>query len=149
MLLLYPGELYRLWEPLVYRPFSSVINRNRNQPFNLIQNKVGYRRCFATGVKLEQFLWKGFDGLNLIKVCATQSCISDISKSNQNHHTSHLLPCTVLTRGDVRDLHKPLYGLKRIFINTIYSRVIAFTTNLIARSKQCKLLLNFNAYIVW
>ena len=49
--------------------------------------------------------------LNLIKVCATQSCISDISKSNQNHHTSHLLPCTVLTRGDVRDLHKPLYGL--------------------------------------
>ena len=38
------------------RPFSSVIDKNRNRPFNLIQNKVDYRSCFATGVKLEQFL---------------------------------------------------------------------------------------------
>jgi hypothetical protein len=38
-----------------------VINRNRNRPFNLIQNKVGYRSCFATGVKLEQFSWNSFD----------------------------------------------------------------------------------------
>jgi hypothetical protein len=39
----------------------AVIDRNRNRPFNLIQNKVGYRSCFATGVKLEQFLWNSFD----------------------------------------------------------------------------------------
>jgi hypothetical protein len=38
-----------------------VINRNRNRPFNLNQNKVGYRSCFATGVKLEQFSWNSFD----------------------------------------------------------------------------------------
>ena len=37
---------------------ASVIDRNRNRSFNLIQNKVGYRSCFATEVKLEQFLWK-------------------------------------------------------------------------------------------
>jgi hypothetical protein len=43
--------------PFFYWQFSSVIDRNRNRPFNLIQNKVGYRSCFATGVKLEQFLW--------------------------------------------------------------------------------------------
>jgi hypothetical protein len=42
---------------IFYWPFLSVIDRNRNWPFNLIQNKVGYRSCFATGVKLEQFLW--------------------------------------------------------------------------------------------
>ena len=36
-------------------------DRNRNRPFNLIQNKVGYRSCFATGVNLEQFLWNSFD----------------------------------------------------------------------------------------
>jgi hypothetical protein len=29
-------------------PFSSVIDRNRNRPFNFIQNKVGSRSCFAT-----------------------------------------------------------------------------------------------------
>jgi hypothetical protein len=46
---------------IFYWPFSSVIDRNRNRPFNLIQNKVGYRSCFATGVKLEQFLWNSFD----------------------------------------------------------------------------------------
>ena len=46
---------------IFYWPFSSVIDRNRNPPFNLIQNKVGYRSCFATGVKLEQFLWNSFD----------------------------------------------------------------------------------------
>jgi hypothetical protein len=34
----------------------NCIDRNRNRSFNLIQNKVGYRSCFATGVKLEQFL---------------------------------------------------------------------------------------------
>jgi hypothetical protein len=33
---------------IFYSPFSSVIDRNRNRPFNLIQNKVGYRSCFAT-----------------------------------------------------------------------------------------------------
>ena len=38
-----------------------VIDRNRNRPFNLIQNKVGYRSFFATGVKLEKFLWNSFD----------------------------------------------------------------------------------------
>jgi hypothetical protein len=43
-----------------YWPFSFVIDRNRNRPFNLIQNKVGYCSCFATGVKLEQFLWNSF-----------------------------------------------------------------------------------------
>jgi hypothetical protein len=37
--------------------------KNPKLPFNLIQNKVGYRSCFATGVKLEQFLWKSFDVL--------------------------------------------------------------------------------------
>ena len=47
--------------PFFYWPFSSVIDRNRNRPFNLIQNKVGYRSCFATGVKLEQLLWNSFD----------------------------------------------------------------------------------------
>jgi hypothetical protein len=36
---------------IFYWPFSSVIDRNRNRPFNLIQNKVGHRSCFATGVK--------------------------------------------------------------------------------------------------
>ena len=46
---------------IFYWPFSSVINRNRNRPFNLIQNIIGYRSCFATGVKLEQFLWNSFD----------------------------------------------------------------------------------------
>jgi hypothetical protein len=46
---------------IFYWPFSSVIDRNRNRPFNLIQNNVGYRSCFATGVKLEQFLWNSFD----------------------------------------------------------------------------------------
>ena len=46
---------------IFYWPFSSVIDRNRNRPFNLIQNKVGYRSCLATGVKLEQFLWNSFD----------------------------------------------------------------------------------------
>jgi hypothetical protein len=45
---------------IFYWPFSSVIDRNRNRPFNLIQNKVGYRSGFATGVKLEQFLWNSF-----------------------------------------------------------------------------------------
>ena len=40
---------------IFYWPFSSVIDRNRNRPLYLIQNKVGYRSCFATGVKLEQF----------------------------------------------------------------------------------------------
>ena len=42
-------------------PFSSVIDRNRNRPFNLIQNKVGYRSCFATGVKLEKNFGNSFD----------------------------------------------------------------------------------------
>ena len=46
---------------ICYWPFSSVIDRNRNRSFNLIQNKVGYRSCFAMGVKLEQFLWNSFD----------------------------------------------------------------------------------------
>jgi hypothetical protein len=46
---------------IFYWPFSSVIERNRNRPFNLIQNKVGYRSCFATGIKLEQLLWNSFD----------------------------------------------------------------------------------------
>jgi hypothetical protein len=45
---------------IFYWPFSSVIDRNRNWPFNLIQNKVGYRSCFVTKVKLEQFLWNSF-----------------------------------------------------------------------------------------
>ena len=31
------------------------LTKSRNRPFNLIQNKVGDRSCFATGVKLEQF----------------------------------------------------------------------------------------------
>jgi hypothetical protein len=38
---------------IFYWPFSSVIDRNRNRPFNLIQNKVGYGSCFVTGVKLQ------------------------------------------------------------------------------------------------
>ena len=41
-----------------YWEFSSVIDRNRNRPFNLIQNKVGYRSCFATGVKLGTIFMK-------------------------------------------------------------------------------------------
>jgi hypothetical protein len=40
------------WAEIFYWPFSSVIDRNRNRPFNLIQSKVSYRSCFATGVKL-------------------------------------------------------------------------------------------------
>jgi hypothetical protein len=43
--------------PFFYWEFSSVIDRNRNRPFHLIQNKVGYRSCFATGVKLGTILW--------------------------------------------------------------------------------------------
>ena len=46
---------------ILHWPFSSVIDRNRNRPFNLIQNKVGYRSWLATGVKLEQFLWNRLD----------------------------------------------------------------------------------------
>ena len=46
---------------IFYWPFSSVIDRKRNRSFKLIQNKVGYRSCFATGVKLEQFSWNSFD----------------------------------------------------------------------------------------
>ena len=46
---------------IFYWPFWSVIDRNRNRPFNLIQNKVGYRSCFATWVKLEKNLWISFD----------------------------------------------------------------------------------------
>jgi hypothetical protein len=53
---------------IFYWPFSSVINRNRNRPFNLIQNKVGYRSCFATGVKLEQFSWNSFDVKSILEV---------------------------------------------------------------------------------
>jgi hypothetical protein len=40
---------------LVFRECKHIKN-NRNRSVNLIQNKVGYRSCFATGVKLEQFL---------------------------------------------------------------------------------------------
>jgi hypothetical protein len=48
---------------ILYWAFSSVIiDRNRNRPFNLIQNKVGYCSCFAKGLKLEKFLWNSFDG---------------------------------------------------------------------------------------
>jgi hypothetical protein len=50
------------------RPFSSAIDRNRNRPFNLIKNKVGYRSCFATGVNLEQFLWNSFDVKYILEV---------------------------------------------------------------------------------
>ena len=46
---------------ILHWSISSVIDRNRNRPFNLIQNKIGYRSCLATGVKLEQFLWNSFD----------------------------------------------------------------------------------------
>jgi hypothetical protein len=46
---------------ILHWPFSSVIDRNRNRPFNLIQNKVGYRSYLATEVKLEQCLWNSFD----------------------------------------------------------------------------------------
>ena len=53
---------------IFYWPFSSVIDRDRNRPFNLIQNKVGYRSCFATGVKLEQFLWNSFDVKYILEV---------------------------------------------------------------------------------
>ena len=53
---------------IFYWPFSSVIDRNRNRPFNLIQNKVGYCSCFATGVKLEQFLWNSFDVKYILEV---------------------------------------------------------------------------------
>jgi hypothetical protein len=49
-------------------PFSFVIDRNRNRPFNLIQNKVGYRSCFATGVKLEKILWNSFDVKYILEV---------------------------------------------------------------------------------
>ena len=51
-----------------YWPFSSVIDINRNRPFNLIQIKVGYRSCFATGVKLEQFSWNSFDVKYILEV---------------------------------------------------------------------------------
>ena len=53
---------------IFYWAFSSVIDRNRNRPFNLIQNKVGYRSCFATGVKLELFLWNSFDVKYILEV---------------------------------------------------------------------------------
>ena len=46
--------------PFFYWQFSSVIDRNRNRPFHLIQNKVGYRSCFATGVKLGTIFMKQF-----------------------------------------------------------------------------------------
>ena len=45
---------------IFYWPFSSVIDRNRNQPFNLIQNKVGYRSCFAMGVLTLNKFWRWF-----------------------------------------------------------------------------------------
>jgi hypothetical protein len=50
------------WQNTYEMEWFSVLNHRwsrfyRNRPFNLIQNKVGYRSCFATGVKLEQFLW--------------------------------------------------------------------------------------------
>jgi hypothetical protein len=45
---------------IFYWPFSSVIDRNRNRSFNLIQNKVGNRSCFATGVKLGTIFMKQF-----------------------------------------------------------------------------------------
>jgi hypothetical protein len=35
---------------ILHWSISSVIDRNRNRPFNLIQNKIGYRSCLATGV---------------------------------------------------------------------------------------------------
>ena len=53
---------------IFYWPFSSVIDRNRNRPFNLIQNKVGYRSCFATGVTLEICLWNSFDVKYILEV---------------------------------------------------------------------------------
>ena len=45
---------------IFYWPFSSVIDRNRNRSFNLIQNKVGYCSCFAMGVKLGTIFMKQF-----------------------------------------------------------------------------------------
>jgi hypothetical protein len=50
------GEYEICNQKIILRSISSVIDRNRNRSFNLIQNKVGYRSCFATGVKLEQVL---------------------------------------------------------------------------------------------
>ena len=55
------GEYIISSAAIFYWPFSSVIDRNRNRPFNLIQNKIGYRSYFATGVKLEKILWSSFD----------------------------------------------------------------------------------------
>ena len=45
---------------IFFLPFSSVIDRNRNQPFNLIQNKVCYRSCFAMGVLTLNKFWRWF-----------------------------------------------------------------------------------------
>jgi hypothetical protein len=50
------GEYEICNQKIILRSISSVIDRNRNRSFNLIQNKVDYRSCFATGVKLEQVL---------------------------------------------------------------------------------------------
>jgi hypothetical protein len=43
---------------IVYWPFSSVIDRNRNRPFNLIQNKVGYRKTWT--IFMKQF-WRSIN----------------------------------------------------------------------------------------
>ena len=51
-------------------------DRNRNRPFNLIQNKVGYRSCFATGVNLEQFFMKQFQRRYLNRKQMAKFCSS-------------------------------------------------------------------------
>ena len=45
---------------IFYWPFSSIIDRNRNRPFNLVQNKVGYHSCFAYGSKIWTIFMKQF-----------------------------------------------------------------------------------------
>ena len=71
---------------IFYWPFSSVIDRNRNRPFNLLQNKVGYRSCFATGAKLEQFLWNSFDvKYNLEVIYCRPDCVLSSTCFFSNH----------------------------------------------------------------
>jgi hypothetical protein len=55
----------------------------RNRPFNLIQNKVGYRSCFATGVKLEICLWSSFDVKYILEVIYCRPDCEILSKDNK------------------------------------------------------------------
>jgi len=82
------------------------------------------------------------------------TCISDISQSNQNH-ASHLYSNDMSRRE--RSKEEQFEDTKGAFrnhftgydhIEYLLIRYMTFATNRIARSKQSKLILNCNAFIV-